>query len=449
RSFWYPTWLTYPAGMLDNSRVVDAPAQNMGRDETLSLANSFDMVVLYTSTPSLKNDILTAQGLKARNPNMLVGFVGPHPSVLPELTMKADPVIDFVVREEFDYAIPEIARGARLEDVAGIHFRRDGQIIGNPDRPVIENLDVLPFASKVYARDLKISDYEIPWMRFPYISIYTGRGCGSKCTFCLWPQTFSGNVYRVRSVENVLEEVAYIKKTFPQIKELFFDDDTLTEYRDRTRELAKGLKSFGPSWGCNSKANVDYETLRIMRESGCRVMVVGYESGNQTILNNVKKGIRVDQAENFTRDAHQLGMTIHGTFMVGLPGETPETIDETISFASRLNIETLQVSLASPYPGTHFYEYARENGYLVDSEMVTDDGFQAVNVAYPGISSREIFMAVPKFYKKYYFRPRYILKVFRRALFDLTEIRKIAREAREFFRFMAKRRDAEKAHQLP
>lgn len=449
RSFWYPTWLTYPAGMLDNSRVVDAPAQNMGRDETLSLANSFDMVVLYTSTPSLKNDILTAQGLKARNPNMLVGFVGPHPSVLPELTMKADPVIDFVVREEFDYAIPEIARGAKLEDVAGIHFRRDGQIIGNPDRPVIENLDVLPFASKVYARDLKISDYEIPWMRFPYISIYTGRGCGSKCTFCLWPQTFSGNVYRVRSVENVLEEVAYIKKTFPQIKELFFDDDTLTEYRDRTRELAKGLKSFGLSWGCNSKANVDYETLRIMRESGCRVMVVGYESGNQTILNNVKKGIRVEQAENFTRDAHQLGMTIHGTFMVGLPGETPETIDETIAFASRLNIETLQVSLASPYPGTHFYEYARENGYLVDSEMVTDDGFQAVNVAYPGISSREIFMAVPKFYKKYYFRPRYILKVFRRALFDLTEIRKIAREAREFFRFMAKRRDAEKAHQLP
>ena len=449
RSFWYPTWLTYPAGMLDNSRVVDAPAQNMGRDETLALADSFDMVVLYTSTPSLKNDIMTAQGLKARNPRMLVGFVGPHPSVLPELTMKADPVIDFVVREEFDYAIPEIARGAKLEDVAGIHFRRDGQIIGNPDRPVIENLDVLPFASQVYARDLKISDYEIPWMRFPYISIYTGRGCGSKCTFCLWPQTFSGNVYRVRSVENVLQEVAYIKKTFPQIKELFFDDDTLTEYRDRTRELSQGLKSFGLSWGCNSKANVDYDTLKIMRDSGCRVMVVGYESGNQTILNNVKKGIRVEQAEKFTRDAHQLGMTIHGTFMVGLPGETPETIDETISFASRLNIETLQVSLASPYPGTHFYEYARENGYLVDSEMVTDDGFQAVNVTYPGISSREIFMAVPKFYKKYYFRPRYILKVFRRAIFDLSEIRKIAREAREFFRFMAKRRDAEKAHQLP
>ena len=279
RSFWYPTWLTYPAGMLENSLVVDAPAQNMGRDETLGLAKSFDIVVLYTSTPSLKNDIATAQGLKERNPSMLVGFVGPHPSVLPELTLKADPVIDFVVREEFDYVIPEIANGARLEDVAGIHFRKDGAIIGNPDRPVIEDLDALPFASKVYARDLKISDYEIPWMKFPYISIYTGRGCGSKCTFCLWPQTFSGNVYRVRSVENVLEEVAYIKKAFPGIKELFFDDDTLTEYRDRTRELARGLKAFNLSWGCNSKANVDFETLRIMRDSGCRVMVVGYESG--------------------------------------------------------------------------------------------------------------------------------------------------------------------------
>jgi hopanoid biosynthesis associated radical SAM protein HpnJ len=447
RSFWYPTWLTYPAGMLDNSLVVDAPAQNMGREETLKLADNFDMVVLYTSTPSLKNDILTAKGLKDRNPGMLVGFVGPHPSVLPELTLKADPVIDFVVREEFDYAIPEIANGARLEDVRGIHFRKDGAIVGNPDRPVLEDLDILPFASRVYARDLAIKDYEIPWMKFPYISIYTGRGCGSKCTFCLWPQTFSGNVYRVRSVENVLEEVAYIKKTFPGIKELFFDDDTLTEYRDRTRELSKGLKPFNLSWGCNSKANVDFDTLKIMRDSGCRVMVVGYESGNQQILNNIKKGIRVDQAEKFTRDAHQLGMTIHGTFIVGLPGETPQTIDETIAFASRLNIETLQVSLASPYPGTHFYDYARDNGYLVDTEMVSDDGFQAVNVAYPEITGREIFMAVPKFYREYYFRPRYVWKVLKRAMFSLTEQRKIVREAREFFRFMAKRREAEKAHQ--
>ncbi|MEC4683648.1 MAG: hopanoid biosynthesis associated radical SAM protein HpnJ [Nitrospirota bacterium] len=447
RSFWYPTWLTYPAGMLDNSRVVDAPAQNLGRDETLKLADDFDMVVLYTSTPSLKNDILTAKGLKDRNPKMLVGFVGPHPSVLPELTLKADPVIDFVVREEFDYAIPEIANGMRLEDVKGIHFRRDGVIVGNPDRPVLEDLDILPFASKVYARDLVIKDYEIPWMKFPYISIYTGRGCGSKCTFCLWPQTFSGNVYRVRSVKNVLEEVAYIKKTFPGIRELFFDDDTLTEYRDRTHELAKGLKPFNLSWGCNSKANVDFETLKVMRESGCRVMVVGYESGNQKILNNIKKGIRVDQAEKFTRDAHQLGMTIHGTFIVGLPGETRQTIDETIAFASRLNIETLQVSLASPYPGTHFYEYARENGYLVDTEMVSDDGFQSVNVAYPDITAKEIFMAVPKFYREYYFRPRYVWKVLKRAMFSVTELKKTFREAREFFRFMAKRRESEKAHQ--
>ena len=176
-------------------------------------------------------------------------------------------------------------------------------------------------------------------------------------------------------------------------------------------------------------------------------MVVGYESGNQQILNNVKKGIRVDQAEKFTRDAHQLGMTIHGTFMVGLPGETTETIDETIAFASRLNIETLQVSLASPYPGTHFYEYAKENGYLVDAEMVSDDGFQSVNIVYPEITSREIFMAVPKFYRQYYFRPRYVLKVLRRAMFSYSELKKTVREAREFFRFMAKRRESEKAHQ--
>ncbi len=445
RSFWYPTWLTYPAGMLENSRVVDAPPLGWDRDKTLSLARAFDVVILYTSTPSLQNDIMTAKGFKERNPAILVGFVGPHPSVLPELTLKADPVIDFVVREEFDYAIPEIANGKPWDQILGINYRKDGTIYSNPDRPVLEDLDSLPFASEIYKRDLNIRDYEIPWMQYPYVSIYAGRGCGSKCTFCLWPQTFSGNVYRTRSVENVIKEVAYIKKTFPEIKELFFDDDTLTEYRDRTRDLANAMKPFKLSWGCNSKANVDYETLRLMKESGCRVMVVGYESGNQQILNNVKKGIRVDQAVEFTRNTHQLGMKIHGTFIVGLPGETQETIEETIRFACDMDIETLQVSLASPYPGTKFYDFAKANGYLMESEMVSEEGYQTCNISYPEIGSRDIFMAVPKFYRKFYYRPRYIARVLKKALLSATERKKIIREAGEYFRFMARRKEALKS----
>ena len=442
RSFWYPTWLTYPAGLLPNSRVVDAPPLGWDVAKTLSLAKEFDLVILYTSTPSLQNDIQIAKGFKSLNPSILVGFVGPHPSVLPELTLKADPVIDFVVREEFDHAIPEIANGKPWDEVLGIHYRIDGEIRSTPDRPVLENLDNLPFASEVYRRDLNILDYEIPWMKYPYVSIYTGRGCGSKCTFCLWPQTFSGNVYRTRSVENVIKEVAYIKKTFPGIKELFFDDDTLTEYRDRTRELSEALKPFNLSWGCNSKANVDFDTLKMMKDSGCRVMVVGYESGNQQILNNVKKGIRIEQATEFTRNAHQLGMKIHGTFIFGLPGENPQTIEETIQFACDMDIETLQVSLASPYPGTHFYEFAKEKGYLMDSDMVSEDGIQTCNVSYPEIGSREIFMAVPKFYRKFYYRPRYIARVLKRALLSGAERKKIIREAGEYFRFMARRKEA-------
>jgi len=442
RSFWYPTWLTYPAGMMPNSLVLDAPPMGWGVKETLRLAKDFDMVILYTSTPSLNNDIATAKGFKAINPSMVVGFVGPHPSVLPEITLKTDSVIDFVVREEFDYAIPEIASGKPWDEVLGINFRKEGRIYSTPDRAVLENLDILPFASEVYKRDLDISLYEIPWMKHPYVSIYTGRGCGSKCTFCLWPQTFSGNVYRTRSVENVISEVEYIVKNFPGIQELFFDDDTLTEYRDRTRELSHALKRFNLSWGCNSKANVDYETLRIMKDSGCRVMVVGYESGDQQILNNVKKGIRVDQAREFTQNAHQLGMTIHGTFIVGLPGETPETIEKTIDFACEMDIETLQVSLASPYPGTHFFDLAKEKGYMSEIDMVNGDGIQNCNISYPEISAREIFMAVPKFYQRFYYRPSYIFKVLKRAMRDGKEARKIFREAVAYFRFLSKRKAA-------
>ena len=235
-------------------------------------------------------------------------------------------------------------------------------------------MDSLPFVTPVYKRDLKIENYFIGYLKHPYISMYTGRGCKSRCTFCLWPQTVGGHRYRTRSVGHVIEEIAWAKKDFPQVKEFFFDDDTFTDDLPRAEAIAKELGKLGVAWSCNAKANVPRDSLKVMRDNGLRLLLVGYESGNQQILHNIKKGMRVEVAERFTKDCHDLGITIHGTFILGLPGETLETIEETVRFANRINPHTIQVSLAAPYPGTFLYKQAVENGWLdaANAELVDE-----------------------------------------------------------------------------
>ena len=198
-------------------------------------------------------------------------------------------------------------------------------------------MDSLPFVVPVYKKHLRPEDYYIGYLRHPYVSLYTGRGCRSRCTFCLWPQTVGGHRYRTRSVANVLAEAALARQLFPQMKELFFDDDTFTDDRPRAEAIARGLSQLGITWSCNAKANVPRETLQVLADNGLRLLLVGYESGSQNVLNNVKKGLRVDRARRFARDCHDLGITVHGTFILGLPGETRETIQDTIRFAREVN----------------------------------------------------------------------------------------------------------------
>ncbi len=442
RSFWYPTWLAYPAGMLPGSRILDAPASGLDVQKTLDIARDYDLFVLYTSTPSLKNDSAFAAKIKEIVPRSLVCFVGPHPSVLPEETLQAAPAVDFAVRGEFDYVIPEIAGGAALAGVKGISWRDGDKIVHNQDRELIHDLDKLPFATEVYKRDLDFKEYEIPWIQYPYLSFYTGRGCSSKCVYCLWPQTYSGNAYRTRSPRNVIEEVKYALGAFPGVKEIFFDDDNFCEDQKRAIEIAKLMKPLGISWGCNSKVTAKYETLKALKEGGMRVIMVGYETGDQGILNNVRKGTTIEQARTFTKNCKDLGITIHGAFVLGLPGETRDTVESSIKFACEMDPETIQVSLASPYPGTKFFELCVKEGYINPESLVSEKGYQSCVINYPAISSEEIFMAVEKFYKKFYYRPKYVIKVLRKAFSDKDELKRIYREAKEFYGFIAKRREA-------
>ena len=148
------------------------------------------------------------------------------------------------------------------------------------------------------------------------------------------------------------------------MKEFFFDDDTFTDDLPRAEEIAKRLSKLGMTWSCNAKANVPRKSLEVLRENGLRLLLVGYESGSQQILNNIKKGTRIDIAREFTKNAKELGITIHGTFILGLPGETAETIQQTVRFACDINPHTIQVSLCAPYPGTELYRQAQEQGWL-------------------------------------------------------------------------------------
>ena len=352
RSFWYPTWLAQPAALVEGSRLIDAPPAGLGMEPVLTAARDHDMVVIHTSTPSFKSDVKVAQVLKEEKPSLKIGFVGAKVAVQPAESLQKGTCIDFVARNEFDFTIKEIADGRDLQDVDGISYRDgNGAIVHNRDRAVIENMDTLPFVTDVYKRDLRIEDYFIGYLQHPYISIYTGRGCKSRCTFCLWPQTVGGHRYRTRSPGHVAEEIRQAQKLFPQVREFFFDDDTFTDDLPRAEAIARELGKLGVTWSCNAKANVPRETLKVLKDNGLRLLLVGYESGNQQILHNIKKGMLIDVAKRFTRDCHELGIKIHGTFILGLPGETKDTIEQTIKFATEINPHTLQVSLAAPYPG--------------------------------------------------------------------------------------------------
>ena len=440
-AFWYPVWLAYPAGMIENSRLLDAPAHGISPEETVMISMDYDFVVFFTSTPGFRSDVRMAETMKSSKPDIKIAFVGPHVTVRAEESLWASVAIDFVARREFDYSVTEFAQGRKMEEISGISFRKNGKVVHTPDLPFIEDLDALPFAVDIFKRDLDMMRYNLPYLHYPYISFYTSRGCPARCTYCLWPQTIGGHNWRVRSSGNVVGEVRRTLELFPEARQIHFDDDTFTWLKPRVLELCGKFKPLKFTWSCNSRVTPDYETLKAMKEAGCRLLDVGFESGDATILRNIKKGINMDQARAFMKNCKRLGIDVHGNFQVGLPGETRETIEKTVRFAMELDPETMQVSISHPFPGTVFYDYLENNGYLEDVEMTDECGHQLPNIRYPDLSRQEIVEAVEDFYGRYYFRPRVIFRIVRRAAFNAQDRKRLFREAKEFFQLRAKRRD--------
>src|SRR2546421_1193144 len=285
-SFWYPVWLSYPAGLIKESRLLDAPPHEVTPEQTVEISKDYDFVALYTSTPGWRNDIRLAEMMKAAKPDLKIASVGPPVPTQPDAALKASQAIDFIVRKEIDYPLAEYAEGRRLEDILNVSYRRDDQIVHNAERPPLHDLDALPFAVDIYKRDLDITKYNVPFLLNPFISFYSSRGCPALCTFCLWPQTISGHAWRTRSAANVAQEFKRAWELFPNLEEVFFDDDTFSWGKRRTIEVSEALKPINKTWSCTSRVHADYDMLKAMRDAGCRLLIVGFESADNQILKN-------------------------------------------------------------------------------------------------------------------------------------------------------------------
>jgi hopanoid biosynthesis associated radical SAM protein HpnJ len=440
-SFWYPTWLAQPAALVPGSKLVDAPPHGQTPEDMLAIARDYELVIMHTSTPSLPNDVTCAEAIKAQNPDVQVGFIGAHVAVLPEQTLRENPVIDFVCRNEFDYTCKELAEGKPYAQITGLSYRDPhGNIQHNPERELIPDWDAMPSVLPVYARDLDIRKYFNGYLLHPFLSFYTGRGCPAKCTFCLWPQTIGGHRYRAKSPQAIGRELEVAKALFgDQVREYMFDDDTFTVNKHRAIAISEHMKRLKLTWSCNARAHIDYDTLKQLKANGLRFLVVGFESGNQQILNGVKKGLRLEVARQFMENCHKLDIAVHGTFIIGLPNETRETIEETIRFACEVNPRTIQVSIATPYPGTELYRQALENGWFTDKNLVASSGIQMSTLEYPDLSAAEIENAVKRMYRRFYFRPRAIIPIVREMLGDPQMLVRRLREGREFFAYLKER----------
>jgi hopanoid biosynthesis associated radical SAM protein HpnJ len=441
-SYWYPVWLTFATGMIPGARLLDASPAKITKAQTVEIARDYEFLVVFTSTVGFESDLALLRQIKEVNPGLKVAFVGPHVQNRPDESLKASEDIDFIVRGEFDHAVVEFAQGKPLDQILGISYRKDGKILATGTRPQLhtEELDALPFAMDVYKQNLKIENYRVPFLLHPFASIYTTRGCPALCTFCQWPQTISGHAWRVRSTENVAREIKAGLENFPQLKEFFFDDDTFNIRKDRVLDICQKFKPLKFRWSCNARVHSDYETLKAMADAGARLFIVGFESGDDQILKNIKKGATVEMARTFMKNCKKVGIKVHGDFIIGLPGETKQTIQKTIDFAKELDCDTIQASLAHAFPGTELYTYLSTNNFLSAEALTTTGGHQLPHIEYPHLSQQEMMTGVSRFYDEYYFRPKVAWRIMRNAMWDSGARKRLYQESVAFLKLRKERK---------
>ena len=360
-SNWYPIWLAYCTGLLEKdeheAKLIDALIEGYSIAKMADIAKSFlpQLTVIYVSTASIESDAQTAHAIKQSTGSQIV-MVGPWCAVDPEAIIGSSKAVDAIALYEFDFTILEIAQGKEFRDIKGLWWKDGDNIVKNPARTPLtpQQLNEFPFVTDVYRRHLNLRKYFQAPQLYPFVDLFTGRGCAwGKCIFCLWPFTLThGAPYRLRKIDNVIKEIEFIKKELPFVKEVFIQDDTFPA--ERAKEFSHALikNNIKIIWSCYSRANLDFDTLNIMKHAGCRGLHVGYESSDPRVLKLINKGVTRQEMEAFTESAYKLGFIIHADFIVGLPGDTEDTIRETIKWAKQLKAHSYQFVTPKVYRNT-------------------------------------------------------------------------------------------------
>ncbi|HEX7509783.1 MAG TPA: radical SAM protein, partial [Chitinivibrionales bacterium] len=269
-------------------------------------------------------------------------------------------------------------------------------------------------------------------------------GCPFHCTYCVVPQVLQGHAYRKRSIASIVGEFAFIRDTFPHAKEIMIEDDTLTADKKRCAELSRALiekKLTAIPWSANARADLDLYTMKLMKAAGCRLFCVGFESGDQTILNNIKKGTKIDGIKLFVKDAKRAGIMIHGCFMVGNRGETRETLETTLRFAKRINPDTAQFYPIMVYPGTSDFAYFKEKGWIVSEnfrEWITAEGLHSSTVSNPDLPYEALVEFCNRARREFYLRPRYVLLKIIQGIKKPSEAKRTIKAFATFRRYLFK-----------
>ena len=448
-TLYYPYWLCYAAGVCMNEgydvNLVDCITRKMTSEETIALIKNEkpDYLMCEITTSTCEYDFILLNEIR-KNTDATIIVGGTHATVLSEQVMKECSAIDIVVRQEYDFTIGEIiAADGKLDQVLGITYRKGGSIIKQPDRPWLEDLDQLPFVSKVYEKFLNVNDYCYAFAQKPMIQVFSARGCPFRCNFCSYPESMSGRVFRRRSVKNFVDELEYIHTHMSQIREIFIEDDTFTADKKRVVEICEEIKKRGLKlvWSCNTRADLPYEVMAKMKEVGCRLLVVGYESGNQNVLNETRKGIKLEDSLAFAQNTKKLKIKVFGCFMIGLKGDNLETIEQTFQFAKKVYANEVFFQQAVPFPGTAFYQWVKEEGYLRTedySKWLNADGYLDCLVDYPYADHKQIEKLRDRLMSRYYFSFTYIVKTFLANL-TWTEFKRVMKAGSTYIWFRIKK----------
>lgn len=418
-----PLFLAYTAAVLEKNNLdvelIDCRPDYISLNQlSEKITKDIGLVVIQTSTPSINLDLETARILKEKNDQIKIALVGPHPTALDIQILNEHSYIDLVLRGEYDYTVRDIALALEnnrdFREIKGITYRNKDEVIRNKDREYIKDLDELPFPARHFLPTDKY--FEPLFVGKPTLRLITSRGCPFRCTFCMWPQLMYGRFFRAREPNKVVDEIEYLKQKY-KIKEYYFDDDTFTINPERVTKICDEIirRKINLPFDCLGRVDtVSLNLLRKMAEAGCRIIRYGVESANPEILKNINKQITVDQIKFAFQETRKAGIKTHATIMFGLPGETKETIKETINFVLELNPDYAQFPVAVPYPGTEFYNLVKKRGWLISNNWEDYNGDCAV-VEYPSLTKEEIETASRTAYKKFYLRPKYILKKIKEA----------------------------------